>query len=537
MKEMIDFLIEEVRGDRTHAMKKVTTEAVNCYNIFENYINDGEKKEDFKDRLLGNINRINRQIIDDLAVWSSSNGKEYHFGINTLRGEDMKCITFDTRPELVTDYGMGIAFKTEDGKLLAYAHRTEKGCKLIDLREVVLDDDYHPIGIVLDDRVEFNKYVVAFRNNVIEKSDKYITCTFKDNKMYIIDNVNEMIYNYEGTDDIYNIKPFTYDLFVYQRGNDGKNVIFSKYYNKALNVFSSDFDILRIMCNYPDTYDSNGVVILYRAYYDNKSSIDIVVGGDVHIGSLVATKEEDYGKTVILAKELTYIFKTVHGTDMFYSVIPKEDDEEKHTFLFFKMINGKLEPAKVEASSIPGEIYIDKDSHCITLEYNTNGYHQVAYFWEDEMELYKYSHIDIRLERGVDAEIVLTKFKEHIDSLNVSEEMGTDEYYNLHHFRNMTKGLIVDGQQMMESNQFANITRNEIYPDIRKIYMSYNGKIQFRQRFDNTIEEYISVDMGNTEERFRLIEEMYEDTIREANRLTKEMNNESQQDKSQENKD
>ena len=143
------------------------------------------------------------------------------------------------------------------------------------------------------------------------------------------------------------------------------------------------------------------------------------------------------------------------------------------------------------------------------------------------MDMYKYSHIDIRMNRGVDTEVVLTKFKDHIDSLNVNEEMGDDEYFNLHNFRKLSSGVVIDDQQYMESDQYANVTRNEVYNDIKRIYMSNNGKIQFRQRFDNTIEEFISIKVGNTEERQQLIKEMYKETIKESGRLMSELENET----------
>ena len=87
--------------------------------------------------------------------------------------------------------------------------------------------------------------------------------------------------------------------------------------------------------------------------------------------------------------------------------------------------------------------------------------------------------------------------------------------------------MTIDGQQYMESNQFANITRNEVYNDIYKVYMSYNGKVQFRQRTDNIIEEYISINVGKTEERQNKIKEMYNETINEHDRIINEMKNES----------
>ena len=346
-----------------------------------------------------------------------------------------------------------------------------------------------------------------------------------NNKIYIIDEVNQFIYDYEGTDNIYNIKPLSYDLFMYRRGTDGTNCIYSKYYNKTLNEFSADYDILRVITGYPTEYDSNGVVILYLPEYNEDESV--IIGGDVFIASLVARNKEDIGKAAILNRELTHIFKAVHGTDMFYSVIPKEDEEKLHTFIFFKMEDGKLVPTTIKASSIPGEIYVNKDTCCVTLEYDTNGYHQVASFWEDEMDMYKYSHIDIRIERGVDIDVVLTKFKEHIDSLNTTESMGDDEYFNLHNFRKLTSGITLDDQQYVESDQYANVTRNEVYSDIKRIYMSNNGKIQFRQRFDNTVEEFISIKVGKTEERQQLIKEMYEETVKESGRLMSELENET----------
>ena len=524
MKDMIQYLFNEIGDEYTHTMKNVTTEALNCSTIFDTYVNDNKEPEP-KEKLLNQTNGILRSIIDDIVVWSTVRENEWHAGINTLQGEDLKCITFTKEPHIVTDYGTGVAWKDEDGRLLGYGHRTEKGCRLIDLQNITLDGGYKPIGIVLDDRVDYNKYIVAFRNDKIEKSDRYVTCTFKDNKIYIIDEVNQIIYDYEGTDNIYNIKPLSYDLFIYRRGSDGTNCIFSKYYNKTLNEFSADYDILRVITGYPTEYDSNGMVILYLPEYSKDEKV--IVGGDVFIASLVARNKDDIGKAAILNRELTHIFKSVHGTDMFYSVIPKENEEDLHTFIFFKMEDGKLIPATVKASSIPGEIYVNKDTCCVTLEYDANGYHQVASFWEDEMDMYKYSHIDIRMNRGVDTEVVLTKFKDHIDSLNVNEEMADDEYFNLHNFRKLSSGVVIDDQQYMESDQYANVTRNEVYNDIKRIYMSNNGKIQFRQRFDNTIEEFISIKVGNTEERQQLIKKMYEETIKESGRLMSELENET----------
>lgn len=525
MKDLINFLLDEAETGYTHTMRNVTTEALNCGNIFETYVNDGSNYKENMNNILNKNNGITRAIVDDIVVWSTKRGDEYHFGINTFQGEDMKCITFYEEPDIATDYGTGIAWKNSRGQLLAYGHRTAKGCKLIDLRDITLDSVYKPIGIVLDDTVDFNKYIVAFRKeDEIEDNDKYVTCTFRDNKMYILDSVNDIIFDYEGSNEgIYNIKPLTYDLFTYQRESDGNTCIFSKYYNTVLNSFTADFHILRALVKYPDTYDDSGIVILYKPIYNEN---DVIVNGDVHIAGLVSKKAEDVGKTTLLNKELTHIFKNVHGLDMFYSVMVKDEEDGLHTFVFFKMEDGKLTHKAVKASSIPGEIYVCKDTRCVTLEYNTNGYHQIASFWEDEMDLYKYSHIDIRLLPDVDADVVLTKFKEHIDSLNANKDMSDEEYFNLHYFNRMTKGNIVDGQQIMESDQYANITRDEIYSDIRRIYMCNNGKIQFRQRFDNTIEEFISVNVGKTEERQRLIKAMYEETISESNRLISEMENE-----------
>ena len=523
MKDMINYLFSQIGDEYTHTMKNVTTEALNCSTIFNTYVEDGDPADE-KDRLVDQNKGVVRSIIDDIAVWSVARNGKWFIGVNTFQGEDLKCATFTRKPHIVTDYGMGVIWKDDDEKILGYAHRTKNGCKLIDMQNITLDGGYRPIGIVLDDKVDYNKYIVAFRNNTVEKSDKYYTCTFNNNKMYTIDSVNEIIYDYEGNDDIYNIKPISYDLFTYRRGSDGTNCIFSKYYNKTLNEFNADYDILRVVTGYPDSYDSNGSVILYLPEWDG----DIITGGDVYIASLVSRNKDDMGKAVLLNSELTHIFKPVHGLDSFYCVIPKKDEEENHTFIFFKMEYGKFITDTVKASSIPGEIYVCKDTCCISLEYDTNGYHQVASFWEDEMDMYKYSHIDIRLNKGVDSEVVLTKFKDHIDSLNTKEsQMGDDEYFNLHYFRTMSAGATIDDQQYMESDQYANVTRNEIYTDISRIYMPYNGKIQFRQRTDNIIEEYISVNAGKTEERQNLIKEMYNETINEHDRIINEMKNES----------
>ena len=105
--------------------------------------------------------------------------------------------------------------------------------------------------------------------------------------------------------------------------------------------------------------------------------------------------------------------------------------------------------------------------------------------------------------------------------------MGDDEYFNLHNFRKLTSGITLDDQQYVESDQYANVTRNEVYGDIKRIYMSNNGKIQFRQRFDNTVEEFISIKVGKTEERQQLIKEMYEETVKESGRLMSELENET----------
>lgn len=523
MKDMINYLFSQIGDEYTHTLKNVTTESLNCHNIFKTFVDDGNKLDE-KEKLLNHNEGILRSIIDDIVVWSTVRDNKYFVGVNTLQGEDLKCIIFNKKPHVVTDYGMGVIWKDDDEKILGYAHRTKNGCRLIDMQNISLDGGYRPIGIVLDDKVDYNKYIVAFRNDTIEKSDKYVTCTFKDNKILIIDNVNDIIYDYEKSNDIYNIKPISYDLFTYRR-SDGTNCIFSKYYNKTLNEFSSDYDILRIITGYPDVYDASGVVILYLPEWDMVANV--IKGGDVYISSLVARNKEDKGRCVILNKELTHIFKTVHGLDMFYCVVPKKDDEEQNRFIFFKMEDGKLKTDVVKATSIPGEIYVCKDTCCITLEYDTNGYHQVASFWEDEMDMYKYSHIDIRLNKGVDVNVVLTKFKDHIDSLNAESEMGDDEYFNLHNFNKLSPGVTIDGQQYMESDQFANITRNEVYNDIYKIYMSYNGKVQLRQRTDNIVEEYISINVGKTEERQNKIKEMYNETINEHDRIINEMKNES----------
>ena len=51
MKDMINYLFAQIGDEYTHTLKNVTTESLNCHNIFKTFVDDGNKLDE-KEKLI-----------------------------------------------------------------------------------------------------------------------------------------------------------------------------------------------------------------------------------------------------------------------------------------------------------------------------------------------------------------------------------------------------------------------------------------------------------------------------------------------------
>ena len=106
MKQVIEFLMNEIGDECYHELKDVSGIATTANGEFDEYLNDPTKEAD-------------RLIMDDLLTYRYVDEKEkkIHYGFTSLNGEVISCITFDdiTEDELkiIVDYGNGVIFSKE----------------------------------------------------------------------------------------------------------------------------------------------------------------------------------------------------------------------------------------------------------------------------------------------------------------------------------------------------------------------------------------------------------------------------------------
>ena len=518
MKTLVEFLMNEIGDDSYHELRDVSGLANTANGEFDEFLNDRTKEPE-------------RLIMDDLLAYKYVDEKEkkIHYGFTSLNGEVISCITFEdiTEEELkiIVDYGNGVVFSKEytvkrDGKeetrnrVLAYVHRTKYGHRLLNLTDTKIRKRWVK-SILLLDHEDYNKYIVSC---YIEGgyTYQYYSVYVENNTIQVIEDVNNMIYTStpykEGM--IWDLFPITYDLFKFKSKHilTGEELVFvySKYYNKILNQFPTSMDVVRVFPGLnPTQYIEEGILVLYAGIKDDKG---LDKGGDILIAPLNPIEEGEKGKAFILNPEFTQYFQPLYGSNMFYSVVLSDDPDKPHKFFFFKPENGELRITDLEATSVPTQIYVDKTNFTVTLVYDVQGYYQVVTFFENGLELMKYSYIEVKPIDGVDIDVQLSKFKGHIESLNIHQNQADDEMYNLHYFNDFQKGLGRNNFPVLISSQYCNITNNLINTDVKRIYMPLNGKIQLQKGLDNTVKEYVLTRNGDIEKRLEAIEELNRDT-------------------------
>ena len=525
MKKVIEFLMNEIGDECYHELKDVSGIATTANGEFDEYLNDPTKEAE-------------RLIMDDLLTYKYVDEKEkkIHYGFTSLNGEVISCITFDdiTEDELkiIVDYGNGVIFSKEytvkrDGKdelrnrVLAYVHRTKYGHRLLNLKDTKVRKKWIK-SILLLDKEDYNKYIVSC---YIEGKYvyQYYSIYVENNTIQVIEDINKMIYDTTPYKEnmIWDLFPITYDLFKFKAKNilTGEDLVFiySKYYNKILNQFPTIMDIVRVFPGLnPTQYIDEGILVLYAGEKD-ENGLD--KGGDILIAPLNPIHENEKGKAFILNPQFTQYFQPLYGSNMFYSVVLSDDPEKPHKFFFFKPEHGELKISDMEATSIPTQIYVNEETFTVTLVYDVQGYYQIVTFFENGFELMKYSYIEIKPSGNEDIDVHLSKFKEHIDSLNIHQGQADDEMYNLHYFNDFQKGLGRNDYPAIISSQYCNVTNNWINPDIKRIFMPLNGKIQLHKYVDHRIKEYVLTKNGDIEKRLEAIEELNRDTEEYINKM------------------
>lgn len=518
MKTLVEFLMNEIGDDSYHELKDVSGLANTANGEFDEYLNDKTKEPE-------------RLIMDDLLTYKYVDEKEkkIHYGFTSLNGEVISCITFDDITEddlkIIIDYGNGVIFYKEytvkrDGKdetrsrVLAYVHRTRYGHRLLNLTNTKIRKRWVK-SILLLDHEDYNKYIVSCYNEG-GYTYQYYSVHVENNTIQVIEDINKMIYDSTPYKDgmIWDLYPITYDLFKFKSKHilTGEELVFvySKYYSKILNQFPTKMDVVRVFPGLnPTQYIDEGILVLYEGEKDEKG---LDKGGDIYIAPLNPIDTNDVGKAFILNPEYTQYFQPLYGSNMFYSVVLSDDPEKPHKFFFFKPQYGELKITDLEATSVPTQIYVDKNNFVVTLVYDLQGYYQVVTYFENGLELMKYSYIEIKPMDDVDIDVQLSKFKGHIDSLNIHQEQADDEIYNLHYFNNFQKGLGRNIFPVLISSQYCNVTNRAIYSDIKRIYMPLNGKIQLHKGPDHGIKEYVLTRNGDIEKRIEAIEELNRDT-------------------------
>ena len=342
-------------------------------------------------------------------------------------------------------------------------------------------------------------------------------------KEFLTEDINKMIYDTTPYKEnmIWDLFPITYDLFKFKAKNilTGEDLVFiySKYYNKILNQFPTIMDIVRVFPGLnPTQYIDEGILVLYAGEKD-ENGLD--KGGDILIAPLNPIHENEKGKAFILNPQFTQYFQPLYGSNMFYSVVLSDDPEKPHKFFFFKPEHGELKISDMEATSVPTQIYVNEETFTVTLVYDVQGYYQIVTFFENGFELMKYSYIEIKPSGNEDIDAHLSKFKEHIDSLNIHQGQADDEMYNLHYFNDFQKGLGRNDYPAIISSQYCNVTNNWINPDVKRIFMPLNGKIQLHKYVDHRIKEYVLTKNGDIEKRLEAIEELNRDTEEYINKM------------------
>ena len=346
----------------------------------------------------------------------------------------------------------------------------------------------------------------------------------------IVSSINFIIMNTLGIheNNIYNLAPITNDIFTYETIPFGqirkRKELFSIKLKERLNYFDYDLDMVKLIVgDNENTYVKNGICILYKGIKEELEKVKINgkalqtgldVDKEIHLLPLKPSNNSDLGKTVPLHDSLTHFFKNINGMEMFYSVILGDKSKgEKHKYIFFKIEDGELKTDMVEGSSAPTNIYVNKELCTITLVYDLQGFYQHVTYFENGLVLYKYSFVEITPDPEINLDMELTKYKEHLDSFVLDTNVSKDEYTNLLHFKNMAKGIGREGGLALVSHQFSNMNTGEIDFDIKRIYMSLNGRIQMYKKVDGTVTEKILVRKENLEERSKIETELDNDVI------------------------
>ena len=513
MKRVIETLFNIIGDEKYHTKKNVSVEAFNSRVQFEEYIND--RKD------------IERDIIDDIMVFKhvkkrKKKSVEYFYGFTTLNGENLRCCSIISKngksPKIHTDYGHGITIENDKGNTVIYVHRNEKGCTMVDLRDFQLNG--RNISKIMHMKNE-DGYAEGYIISVKEKGNNiYYTAHLEENKVLIIDNVNDNIREFEKGE-IIEYYPLTFDLFKYTRKEDGKTFIYSNAYRTIMNEFPKEYILIRVFVGHPKNYMDEGIVVLYKPTLAENSNL--VTNGDIYLTPLKGIRTvlgNSSDNMVKMDSELTRIFKPIHGINGFYSLIVEDGGEEPLVkYIFFLPRNGKLEPIEVYGSSAPTEIFVCKETCTITLVYQLQGFYQVVSYWENDMQLYRNSYVEIKPNEDVDIDIQLSKYKEHLDSLTIDKEMSDDEYFNLFYFFNMSKGLSNSGEEALISTQYSNLTTREIDRDIKRLYMSNNGKMLIFKYTDNTLVEYISESHNDMDEKIKIYDTLDKELMDEVERL------------------
>lgn len=519
MKKVVETLFDIIGDDSYHEMVDVSTEAFNSRVQFEQFIND---KRD-----------ITREIIDDIVVYKykkeiRKKQVEHFYGFTTFSGEDLKCVSIitkqDKEPDVVTDFQKGITIKNSNGNTIIYVHRTEKGCRMIDLRDFKLKGKSIKSIMCMPDTKD-EGYIIACK----EFGDNhYYSCTFTENTVHIMSDINEIVNSVEK-EEYENLYPVTFDLFKYTRKSDNKTVLFSVYYEKIMNEYSKEYMFIRAFVGNPLTYDTEGLVVLYKPEFEdmgeNSSEEGLIKDGDVYIGPLKGHRTilgQDSDHIVKMDPSLTRVFKPIHGINGFYSIITEGKDdngENKVRFVFFIPKDGELKSIEVYGTSAPSEIFVCKETCTVTLVYQLQGYYQVVNYWESDMMLYRNSYVEIFPDPEVDIDTELSKYKDHLDSLSTDEGISDDEYFNLFYFYNINRGLSTDGREALISSQYSNMSTREVDRNIKRLYMSNNGKVLVFKRFDNTLVEYLIKRRDNLDQRIDIYDELDRDVRNEITRL------------------